>query len=917
MAGQSKSSIIDHQSPASDSNAGGRGRRSQEGSDHARAMTSEPESPSQFSLASGDPAADKVSSVPLSDRPLVADDQNTVISSPEKTGSRNSADLPYLTDPVRLKLFPLPGMSDHSDSVRLSHFEIHERIGSGGMGAVFRATDLELARDVALKVLHPSSSDDASMVARFRNEARACASLNHDNIARVFFAGAENGLNFIAYEFAPGKTIRDLIIERGRLTVAEAVNYAIQVTLGLNHIAAAGIVHRDIKPSNIILTPSGRVKIVDLGLARRDTTDSIGDITVAGTTLGTFDYIAPEQARDPRSADIRSDIYSLGCTVYHMLTGQPPYPEGTALQKLLDHQGKSAPDPRSMNQEIPLQLAAVMKKMMASKPEQRYQAPALLLYDLMAVANLLDLQSVPAEGIVWKKVDPTLPRHPVGAVWVFASVVAICVTALIIALLPAPHYTNRAETLIGDLGPPVSLDALPGPTDDGAGPPEPAGPEATAADSNAGSAAPGDSSTETVATADAVLPSTDLPKTGSSEGTSSESGNSSTSVAIEPAVQTGPFLLQTEGKTESYRTLQAAVADAKSGDVILLAYNGLPPWLPVQPPVRLAEVRLFIRAAEGFRPTLAIEGGADNSTTSSLISLRNKAWLNIRDIDLVVVPRDDSPADHWSLFRSEGPNRLEVQNSSIDFINPRDRIRCCVSEFVEGSGESPEELTEVKFSDVVCRGNTDVFWVSSQPHQAKIGLENSAFAVGGHLLNNRGSAASMLSADGSVELEMNHVTAVCNSPFVVMQDSDELTGRTVQRGIPVVSIQSDACVLAGGGPQGILIQSMGNQDPEDMRNLLKWQGYTTVYYNIDVFWQIESGGLDYSSSSMDFDNWKRMCSTTPGCEESTPVAIAPPLPIWLRSDLQLFELADQTSQVTRDSFELNLAPESVAAGRQW
>ena len=136
------------------------------------------------------------------------------------------------------------------------------------MGAVFRALDLELARDVALKILHPGPSRDPSLVARFRNEARACAQLNHDNIARVFFAGTQGGLYFIAYEFASGRTIRDLILERGRLSVAEAVNYAIQVTLALNHISAAGIVHRDIKPSNIMLTESGRVKVVDLGLAQ-------------------------------------------------------------------------------------------------------------------------------------------------------------------------------------------------------------------------------------------------------------------------------------------------------------------------------------------------------------------------------------------------------------------------------------------------------------------------------------------------------------------------------------------------------------------------------------------------------------------------------------------------------------------------
>lgn len=121
----------------------------------------------------------------------------------------------------------------------------------------------------------------------------------------------------------------------------------LQISVALKHTAAAGVVHRDIKPSNLIITPQGRAKLVDWGLARKERVDENSlDLTASGTTLGTFDYISPEQARDPRSVDVRSDIYSLGCTSYHMLTGSPPYAEGTVLQKLLDHQGKSAPDPR-------------------------------------------------------------------------------------------------------------------------------------------------------------------------------------------------------------------------------------------------------------------------------------------------------------------------------------------------------------------------------------------------------------------------------------------------------------------------------------------------------------------------------------------------------------------------------------------
>ena len=181
--------------------------------------------------------------VPLSERPLVADDENTVISTPEQVRKETRVDSSALGDSYRQRLFPASGNPTGEEAgICLAHFEIKQRLGAGGMGAVFKAADLELARDVALKILHPASSQDASLIARFRNEARACAQLNHDNIARVFYAGSQEGLHFIAYEYASGRTIRDLIIERGRLSIEDTVNYAIQVTLALNHIAAAGIV---------------------------------------------------------------------------------------------------------------------------------------------------------------------------------------------------------------------------------------------------------------------------------------------------------------------------------------------------------------------------------------------------------------------------------------------------------------------------------------------------------------------------------------------------------------------------------------------------------------------------------------------------------------------------------------------------
>src|SRR5207244_899566 len=190
-------------------------------------------------------------------------------------------------------------------------------------------------------------------------EARAAAKLDHENIARVFFCGEDQRLHFIAFEFVQGENLRTLVDRRGRLPAKEAVHYMLQIAAGLAHAAERGVVHRDIKPSNIIITPDGRAKLVDMGLARSLERKGDTDLTQSGVTLGTFDYISPEQALEPREADVRSDIYSLGCTFYQMLTGQSPVPEGTAAKKLHHHQYVPPVDPRQLNPAIPDELAGI------------------------------------------------------------------------------------------------------------------------------------------------------------------------------------------------------------------------------------------------------------------------------------------------------------------------------------------------------------------------------------------------------------------------------------------------------------------------------------------------------------------------------------------------------------------------------
>jgi serine/threonine-protein kinase len=268
---------------------------------------------------------------------------------------------------------------------RLNHFLLEELIGGGGMGAVFRAHDEQLDRTVAIKVI-PFVGNDPDLRRRFRNEAQSAAKLDHPRIARVFDVGSHGDWHYIVFEYIEGTNVRDLVTKNGVLSIDDAVFYTSQLADALQHAADRGIVHRDIKPSNVLIGPDEVIKLVDMGLARSDNLDLSEDMTASGVTLGTFDYISPEQAHDPRDADLRSDIYSLGCTLYFMLTGSPPYPGGTMLQKLLSHGNSPPPDVRALRPEVSDNLAAVIEKMLAKKPADRYQTATDLIADLREVA---------------------------------------------------------------------------------------------------------------------------------------------------------------------------------------------------------------------------------------------------------------------------------------------------------------------------------------------------------------------------------------------------------------------------------------------------------------------------------------------------------------------------------------------------
>ncbi len=381
----------------------------------------------------------------------------TVLSTPRRadddarSDSTPSGVSPVAVSALSTRLFPAQIPFDTAEDLSgltLGHFLIQQRIGMGGMGTVFLATDERLQRPVALKILSPSQLGDPASIQRFQNEARAAARLDHDHVARVYFYGEEQGLHFIAFEYVQGKNLRDIIRVRGRLEPAEAVSYAVQLAAALCHTSACGVVHRDIKPSNIIITPQGKAKLVDLGLARKETLESSAHLTVAGTTLGTFDYIAPEQAKDPRNVDVRSDIYALGGTLYHILTGELPYPEGTVLQRLLDHQDKDPPDPALKNRRIPPGLSAIVKKMLAADPRRRYMTAEDLLRDLLLMASALGLQPVPSDSAVMAAWTPR--RESFWAQhggWISAVVILLIAVGLLQAFPDWAHrYANESTS---------------------------------------------------------------------------------------------------------------------------------------------------------------------------------------------------------------------------------------------------------------------------------------------------------------------------------------------------------------------------------------------------------------------------------------------------------------------------------------
>lgn len=283
----------------------------------------------------------------------------------------------------------------------LGPYELKRKLGQGGMGAVYLAVDPEKKEQLALKILPREKASNPQLVKRFKAEAQNASQLAHDNIVGVFGTGEADGYLYIALEFVDGIDVHDLIQKRGVLPVKRSIDIIKQVARALQHAFEQHIVHRDIKPANLLIRRDGVVKLADMGLARAVDESVETGITRAGTTVGTVDYMSPEQARNSKAADVRSDIYSLGCTWYHMLTGRPPFAEGSLTNKLNAHAKQPPPDPRGVNPNVPEGVVAVIHRMMAKDPDARYQTPGELIKDLEgALVNKDAVSRQILEGIV-------------------------------------------------------------------------------------------------------------------------------------------------------------------------------------------------------------------------------------------------------------------------------------------------------------------------------------------------------------------------------------------------------------------------------------------------------------------------------------------------------------------------------------
>jgi serine/threonine protein kinase len=771
------------------------------------------------------------SSTPVveSDRPLLAGSTPSPLKieivgqpasgSDDKTVIRQR---PLGTDPSPPITTSLQQLGQSLIGKRLEHYDLVEFVGGGGMGAVFRAIDTRLGRSVAVKVLSRDHSDEDT-IRRFRNEAQSAARLDHPNIARVHYVGEDHGWNFIVFEFIDGVNLRDMVERAGPLTLSDALNYTHQVAEALAHSSSRDVVHRDIKPSNVLVTPDGMVKLVDMGLARLHQVESSSeDLTASGVTLGTFDYISPEQARDPRAADVRSDIYSLGCTLYYVLTGRPPFPDGTALQKLLRHNADEPPDVRVLRPELSPSVSALLAKMLAKRPSQRHQTAAELAGEIAALAAQLGLSDVIRRGQI-----PTAPqRADSHLLWQVAAAI-VALVAILWGLETVFSRTSPQDDIV--LRPKLLLPALPNegataaePASSGnstvaraaVGPPPdrpyaPTSPVAGASttgvsatpSTSGGTAAPASNldSDSAVGIADGVsgaaLPANGLavlaPPLDSiaigppGEGPLAIIGPPTTPAApvnkIKRLVVAAQRPVDAPADTEYQTSLAAACLRAAELGLseIELAWNGP----QVEAPLEISQTKLMLRAASSaYRPEIVFRPNVTESISErQMIRFTGgpSSRLTIQGVDLLLALPPE-PASGWSLLSlrpgqtldllscvltvQDGDARQAPVHDRVAMVSVQPRMTADTMSMEPTSAMAAN--TTILVDGTLARGEA-TFVSLAEDTPLSLNWTQGLLVTPQRLLTTTGSSSSPKSFD-RINLTLENVTAVCREGLFLM-----------------------------------------------------------------------------------------------------------------------------------------------------
>lgn len=763
---------------------------------------------------------------------------------------------------------------------QLGQFRLEEFVGGGGMGAVFRGIDTSLDRVVAVKVVSSHQTDEDTL-RRFRNEALSAARLDHPNIARVYSVGEEAGWSYIVFEFIQGVNIRDLVAHKGPLPVDEAVSYVIQAAEALEHASQRNVVHRDIKPSNLLVMEDGRAKLVDMGLARlHQVESSANDLTATGVTLGTFDYISPEQARDPRDTDVRSDLYSLGCTFYYMLTGLPPFPEGTVLQKLLSHSSEHPPDPRDFRADVPPEISAIVLKLMGKQPSQRYQRPSELIAALTNACQKLGITTPVSSHVLVPVRDATpsaLWRH---LPWAVPASLLLTIVLLVEALAPDAAEVTR-ERMMPPLGSarvaqaqapeiaassPAAAPRPPTAAETAAQAPVAAGPSRQAA-SNGTATAPTTGAAASVPDRDAR----DLAPVSRFADSSAVLEPPQTSVTLEDLAGNvvlsrapdGSPLSTEPTRTSSPRTPVSATPEPRATRLIVLP-EGPPTPDPMVvrsleealrrlrelPDVNTIELQcdeyladpltldvrddLTIEAAPGFTPVLVFRRADIFGDRRMMNVLGGK--LQLKGIHFqVFLPA--AAAEGWSLFYLNQVKEISLTNCSITIANP-DRVDAAFfhvqgpppTEMMDGEDSMAATRPSIRLDACVARGQAN-FIRATEGLLFKLSWTQGFLATTERLaeLSSPNDALSVEVA----RITLKRVTAVMQRGLCLVSTNDPAAR------LPQVAIDCESCLL-DHDESAPLVEHLGVANVEmTLHSALSLSGRSNAYPQIDVLWRLQ------------------------------------------------------------------------------